>query len=158
MSWSFFFSVHFSVRLPNNSLILGSYRVELHYAVLILPRQIQYPPEEVLRGLPSKERFTHGELGSLGAYFEISFLWKVDKWRTKDVIKSLQHLLPYQYSNPRAYRNDRRPSFPEYTSYIITIVILVLLQKNKKTESGNYQLILTSKATNINTNKEGIKR
>ena len=119
---------------------------------------MQYPPEEVLRGLPSKERFTHGELGSLGAYFEISFLWKVDKWRTKDVIKSLQHLLPYQYSNPRAYRNDRRPSFPEYTSYIITIVILVLLQKNKKTESGNYQLILTSKATNINTNKEGIKR
>ena len=54
--------------------------MELHYAVLLLPRQIQYPPEEVLRGLPSKKkRFTHEELGSLGAYFEISFLWKVDK-------------------------------------------------------------------------------
>lgn len=51
------------------------------------------------------------------------------KRETKEVIKSLQHLLPYQYSNPQAYKNDRRPSFPEYTSYIITTVILVLLPK-----------------------------
>ena len=51
------------------------------------------------------------------------------KRETKEVIKSLQHLLPYQYSNPQAYKNNRRQSFPEYTSYIITTVILVLLPK-----------------------------
>ena len=82
------------------------------------------------------------------------------KRETKEVIKSLQHLLPYQYSNPQEYKNDRRPSFPEYTSYVITTVILVLLPKKLKTQSGNlnYQLILNSKATNINTNKGGTER